>query len=75
MVNDATVTTSDVIASNGIVHIIDKVLMPPADETPTTAASSGSKSSKPFSKSAKSKATKLSKVSKASKKFRGSKSK
>ena len=36
MVNDATVTTADVVASNGIVHIIDKVLMPPADETPVT---------------------------------------
>ena len=36
MVNDATVTTADVIASNGIVHIIDKVLMPPTDDTPAT---------------------------------------
>ena len=31
MVNDANVTTADVEASNGIIHIIDKVLMPPAD--------------------------------------------
>ena len=31
MVNDATVTSADIIASNGIVHIIDKVLLPPAD--------------------------------------------
>ena len=31
MVNDATVVTADVIASNGIIHVIDKVLMPPAD--------------------------------------------
>ena len=29
MVNDATVTTADVEASNGIVHVIDTVLMPP----------------------------------------------
>ena len=29
MVNDATVTIADVTASNGVVHVIDKVLMPP----------------------------------------------
>ena len=32
MINDANVTTPDVVASNGIIHVIDKVLMPPADE-------------------------------------------
>ena len=32
MINDANVTTPDVNASNGIIHVIDKVLMPPADE-------------------------------------------
>jgi uncharacterized surface protein with fasciclin (FAS1) repeats len=32
MVNDATVTTADVDASNGVIHIINKVLMPPAQE-------------------------------------------
>ena len=32
MVNDATVTSADVMASNGVIHVIDKVLMPPADE-------------------------------------------
>ena len=32
MVGDATVTTADVAASNGVIHEIDKVLMPPADE-------------------------------------------
>ena len=31
-IGDATVTTADVMASNGIIHVIDKVLMPPADE-------------------------------------------
>ena len=31
MVNDANVTTADVVASNGVIHVIDKVLMPPAD--------------------------------------------
>ena len=30
-VNDANVVTADVVASNGVVHVIDKVLMPPAD--------------------------------------------
>ncbi len=30
-VNDATVTTADVISSNGVIHVIDKVLMPPVD--------------------------------------------
>jgi len=32
-INDARVTTADVAASNGVVHIIDTVLMPPAAET------------------------------------------
>lgn len=32
MVGDATVTLADVPASNGVIHVIDKVLMPPADE-------------------------------------------
>ena len=31
MVNDANVVTPDVATSNGIIHVIDKVLMPPAD--------------------------------------------
>ena len=30
MVNDAKVVTADVDASNGVIHVIDKVLMPPA---------------------------------------------
>ena len=29
MVNDATVTTADVEASNGVIHVIDTVLLPP----------------------------------------------
>ena len=29
MVNDATVTTADVAADNGVIHVIDKVIMPP----------------------------------------------
>jgi uncharacterized surface protein with fasciclin (FAS1) repeats len=28
MVGDATVTTADIIASNGVIHVIDSVLMP-----------------------------------------------
>ena len=30
MVNDATVVTADIEASNGIIHVIDTVLVPPA---------------------------------------------
>lgn len=42
-VNDANVTAADVVASNGVVHIIDKVLMPPADlvDIPTIATGTG----------------------------------
>ena len=29
-INDATVTTADIEASNGVIHVIDKVLLPPA---------------------------------------------
>lgn len=32
MINDATVITADVDASNGIIHVIDTVLLPPAAE-------------------------------------------
>ena len=31
MIGEATVTLADVPASNGVIHVIDKVLMPPAD--------------------------------------------
>ena len=34
MVNDANVIIPDIVASNGIIHVIDKVLIPP--EGPTT---------------------------------------
>ena len=30
MVNDATVTAADIAASNGVIHVIDKVLLPPS---------------------------------------------
>jgi len=39
-VGTATVTLADVQASNGVIHVIDKVLMPPVD-IPTTAQSTG----------------------------------
>ena len=29
-VNDATVTTADIAASNGVIHVVDTVLLPPA---------------------------------------------
>ena len=32
MVNDASVVIPDIIASNGIIHVIDSVLIPPTDE-------------------------------------------
>ena len=34
-VNDANVVTPNIIASNGIIHVIDTVLMPPDDSAPT----------------------------------------
>ena len=30
MINDATVTAADIMASNGVIHVIDKVLLPPS---------------------------------------------
>jgi uncharacterized surface protein with fasciclin (FAS1) repeats len=29
MINNATVTTTDIVASNGVIHVIDTVLLPP----------------------------------------------
>ena len=31
MINDAKVTTADIAASNGVIHVIDTVLLPPAN--------------------------------------------
>ncbi len=36
MINDATVTKADIQASNGTIHIINQVLMPPTDSTTST---------------------------------------
>ena len=30
-INDAAITTADIEASNGVIHVIDKVIMPPAN--------------------------------------------
>jgi hypothetical protein len=32
MVNDANVIQTDIIACNGIIHVIDSVLLPPGDD-------------------------------------------
>ncbi len=39
-INDAAVTAVDVRASNGVIHVIDKVLLPPA-ATPAAAPKTG----------------------------------
>jgi uncharacterized surface protein with fasciclin (FAS1) repeats len=49
-VNTAKVTSADVMCSNGVIHIIDQVLLPPAADVattaaPTSAAASGSAAS------------------------------
>tara|TARA_B100000214_G_scaffold374715_1_gene358345 strand:+ start:919 stop:1848 length:930 start_codon:yes stop_codon:yes gene_type:complete len=36
LINDAHIVTTDVNASNGIIHVIDKVLLPPADVIDTS---------------------------------------
>lgn len=33
LINTSTVTTTDIVASNGIIHVIDAVLMPPTEDT------------------------------------------
>ena len=32
MINDANIVATDVVASNGVIHVIDKVILPPAEE-------------------------------------------
>ena len=31
LINDAQITTADIMASNGVIHVIDSVILPPAD--------------------------------------------
>ncbi len=33
MINDSKVVTVDIIASNGVIHVVDTVLLPPADKS------------------------------------------
>ena len=40
-VADAEVTTADVVASNGVIHVIDKIILPPADDIVATAVAAG----------------------------------
>jgi uncharacterized surface protein with fasciclin (FAS1) repeats len=41
-VSDAAVTNADISASNGVIHVIDKILLPPADDIVDTALAAGS---------------------------------
>lgn len=41
-VADAEVTTADVAASNGVIHVIDKIILPPKDDIVATAVAAGS---------------------------------
>lgn len=36
MINDANIVTTDIETSNGVIHVIDAVIMPPAAEEPVT---------------------------------------
>jgi uncharacterized surface protein with fasciclin (FAS1) repeats len=40
-VADAEVTAADVVASNGVIHVIDKIILPPADDIVATAGAAG----------------------------------
>jgi uncharacterized surface protein with fasciclin (FAS1) repeats len=40
-VSDAKVTAADVTASNGVIHVIDKIILPPADDIVATAIAAG----------------------------------
>ena len=40
-VDDAKVTTADVSASNGVIHVIDKIILPPKDDIVATAVAAG----------------------------------
>lgn len=40
-VDDAKVTTADVVASNGVIHVIDHLILPPKDDIVATAIAAG----------------------------------
>jgi transforming growth factor-beta-induced protein len=40
-VSDAEVTTADVVASNGVIHVIDKIILPPTADIVETAVAAG----------------------------------
>jgi transforming growth factor-beta-induced protein len=40
-INDAKITTTNVVAKNGVIHIIDTVIVPPADDVVATAIAAG----------------------------------
>ena len=40
-VDDAKVTTADVVASNGVIHVIDQIMLPPKDDIVATAIAAG----------------------------------
>jgi len=41
-VNDAMITVTNVVASNGVIHVIDAVIVPPTDDIVATAVANGS---------------------------------
>jgi len=45
MVNDAQVIITDIQGSNGVIHVIDAVILPPQDEAPATLPISGGETS------------------------------
>jgi LPXTG-motif cell wall-anchored protein len=44
MVNDSNIVTADIETTNGVIHVIDAVLLPPADVTPTAVPKTGDQS-------------------------------
>lgn len=40
-IDDAAVTANDIVCSNGVIHVIDSVILPAGDNIPTTASNAG----------------------------------